>query len=249
MTEKSYVNKVKILHEDANPQVLVVTPLWSGHKVSKETKKTIRRNDIPIIWVSSEGPNNIPMNAKLGIKWAMNHGKDRAHWNPPYYLMIDRDISLGRHMIDRMAKTLGDAQEKEWNMPIAFTYANFKFQGEMNRDFPAKPYDINDLMQHNYISSNSMFMLSVVNEIGLVTDDHFKRLLDWCFILKLYYHGYLGIPCTSANFVATSTKNDISAGSPEDYHHKRMRVLEYFIKPILEDVKSKYAEEREDGPK
>ncbi len=88
-----------------------------------------------------------------------------------------------------------------------------------------------------------MFLLKVVDEIGLVTDDHFKRLLDWCFLLKLYYHGYLGLPCPTANFVAKSTKNDISAGDPNDYHHKRMRVLEYFIRPILEDIRSKQMEE------
>jgi hypothetical protein len=80
-----------------------------------------------------------------------------------------------------------------------------------------------------------MFLSEVVDEIGLVTDNHFKRLLDWCFLLKMFYHDHIGIPCQQASFVAQSTKDDISAGSPQDYQIKHMRVTEYFIRPILED--------------
>ena len=215
--------------DEKDPEVLVVTPLWPGHEISKETKITIKRNDIKYLWIASEGPNNIPTNAKLGLKWT----KQNRSSLPPYYIMIDRDITLGRHMLDRMAKNLAKAHVIQ--PEIAYTYANFEFKGHFNREFPAMPFNPNQLMQHNYISSNSMFLSEVIDEIGLVTDDHFKRLLDWCFLLKLFYHDRIGIPCTQASFVACSTKNDISAGSPQDYQIKSMRVNEYFIRPILED--------------
>lgn len=228
MTESS-INNVKIIHEDKDPEVLIVTPLKPGHEISKETKKTIKRNDIKYLWVSSEGPNNIPTNAKLGLHWVMRNKGPL----PFYYIMIDRDIKLGRHMIDRMAQNL--AKNHAAKPEVVYTYANFKFEGHVNREFPAQNWDIQRLVQGNYISSNSMFLSHIVNEIGLVTDDHFVRLLDWCFLLKLYYYGYKGTSCPDANFVASSTKDDISAGSPMDYQVKHQRVVEYFIKPIMED--------------
>jgi hypothetical protein len=226
---ESFINKVTVIHEDENPEVLVVTPLWPGHEISKDTKTTIKRNDIKYLWIASEGPHNIPTNAKMGIKWAKQH-KEKL---PPYYLMIDRDITLGRHMIDRMAVNLANAHSKYPN--IAYTYANFEFKGHINKEFPARKFNPNALMRGNYISSNSMFLSDVVEEIGLVTDDHFKRLLDWCFLLKLFYYDHFGTPCANASFVVNSTKDDISAGSNMDYQQKVMRVNEYFIRPILED--------------
>ena len=221
-------SKIKIIHEDENPEVLVVTPLWPEHKISKETKTSIKRNKIKKLWISSEGPNNIPMNAKYGLLWA-----NQMKYDIPFYIMIDRDITLGRYMLDRMAKNLMDNHRKQSR--VVYTYANFEFKGHVNKKFPCQPFDINKLMQGNYISSNSMFFTSIVNEIGLVTDDHFKRLLDWCFLLKLFYYDYIGTSCPSASFIAHSTKEDISAGSPQDYWVKQQRVMEYFIKPILED--------------
>jgi len=222
------INKTTVIHEDENPELLVMTPLLPGHKISDETKKSIKRNDIKYLWVSSEGSNNIPKNAKRGIRWVKEN-----RTLPPYYLMIDRDITLGRHMMDRMAMNLAKYHAKQ--PQIVYTYASFEFKGHFNKEFPARPFDPNQLLRGNYISSNSMFLSNIVDEIGLVTDDHFKRLLDWCFLLKLFYYDYIGVPCLDASFIAHSTKDDISAGSPIDYQQKHMRVHEYFIKPILED--------------
>jgi len=226
--EEGFICKTTVIHEDKDPDLLVVTPLLPGHEISKETKKSIKRNDIKYLWVSAEGPNNIPKNAKMAIKWVKEN-----RTLPPYYLMIDRDITLGRHMMDRMAINLAKFHTKQ--PQIVYTYASFEFKGHFNREFPAAPFNPNRLLQHNYISSNSMFISNVVDEIGLVTDDHFKRLLDWCFLLKLFYYDCIGVPCMDASFIAQSTKDDISAGSPADYEQKHMRVNEYFVRPILED--------------
>jgi hypothetical protein len=214
---------VKVVKEDDNAKALIVTPLLPGHKVSKETKRTIKRNLLPITWITSEGNNNIPTNLELGLKWYKKNKGDI-----PYYMMLDRDISLGRHCIDRLYDVLSFSPDY-----IAFAYASFKFEGEINQEFPARPYDINALVQHNYISSNSMFKSAITEKVGLVTDDMFKRLLDWAFYLKLYLNEYFGIPVPTASFVAQSTKSDISARSPEDYQFKRGLVIEHFVKPIF----------------
>ncbi len=218
------MNQIDILKEDKNPQVLVVTPLLPGHKVSRDTKISIKRNETPFVWLTSQGNSNIPTNAQLGInRYKSNHKL------PPYYLMIDRDIILGRGMIDRLVKKISTSTK-----PDVYAYASFEFRGYVNQKFPARPYDINMLTQHNYISSNSLFRMDILEEVGLVTDDKYKRLLDWAFLLKLHLNGYQGIPVPDAKFVAISTGTDISAGSPEDYQIKRDRVLEDFVMPIVE---------------
>jgi hypothetical protein len=73
----------------------------------------------------------------------------------------------------------------------------------------------------------------VVDEVGLVTDDQYKRLLDYAFLLKCFKMGYIGIPESNAHFIAHSTENDISAGSHDDYQLKYGRVYHDFIRPIM----------------
>jgi hypothetical protein len=216
------LNEYKIIHKSPHPKVLVITPLLPFHEVSKDTKRSIKRNKTPFIWITSKGDNNIAKNLKNGLDWYYWHGV-----MTPYYIMIDSDIELGRHMIDRLVKKLGSQKPN-----IAFAYASFKFKGEMNREFPAERYDINRLMQHNYISSNSLFKSDITQRVGLVTDDKYKRLLDWAFLLKLYEHGYYGAPCPEANFVAKSSMKDVSAGGLEDYNIKRDRVIKDFVEPL-----------------
>ena len=229
---------VKELIVHNNPKVLVVTPLYQGHKISRETKITIKRNEIPFTWISAEGKFNIPTNVMRGLAYFKQvHGE-----LPDYFLMIDRDITLGRNMIDRMYQQLAPQ-----NFPIAYTYANFEYKGFINQKFAARPYDISQLIQHNYISSNSFFRMDVLQEVGLVTDDKYKRLLDWAFLLKLFRQGYIGTPCHKAGFLVNSTKDDISSGTPEDYHLKRNRVLQDFVKPITEEFqKAREVEQAED---
>jgi hypothetical protein len=218
--------KAKILREDPKSKIIVVTPLWEGHKISRETKVSIKRNKYPFTWVSAEGRNNIPTNAFGGLDWYLTkRGKC-----PDYYIMIDRDVDMGRHMLDRLYDKLSKAPHN-----IAYAYASFKFQGAVNQEFPAVQWDINKLLLHNYISSNSMFKTNAIYEVGLVTDEKYKRLLDWAFLLKLFLErGYMGIPCPDANFVAQSSPSSISAGTPQDYDAKRRLIIEDFCKPILE---------------
>jgi hypothetical protein len=215
---------VKIIQECKNPEILVVTPLLPGHKVSGITKKTLKRNKVPFTWILSEGDQNIPKNHLQAIQ----HYKNNKGKLPPYIQFLDRDIEAGRGFLDRLHARLKDVP-----LNIGFAYANFKYRGAVHADFPAIPYDINRLIQSNYISSNSMWKSNVVEHVGLVTDDKYKRLLDWAFLIKAYSYGYIGVPEPTANFIAHSTENDISAGSQEDYMIKYKRVWKDFIVPLL----------------
>lgn len=215
---------IKFVKEVKKPDVLVVTPLLTGHKISKETKRTLKRNAISYDWISSEGDGNIPTNLENGL---IEYEKKKGSI-PDYYIMIDRDIVAGRNLIDRLYSMIKNSDDQ-----TAFTYASFKFRGFINIAFPADDFDINRLMRSNYISSNSMFKTKITKEVGLVKDEKYKRLLDWAFMLKLYYNGYYGIPCKDATFIAQSTKSDVSAGTQQDYTLKHKRVSEDFIIPII----------------
>jgi hypothetical protein len=204
-----------VIREDKNPEVLIVTPLWPGHKISRETKKTIKRNDTPISWYSYSDYNNIPQN------WwsAIRELRSRKKKLPKYFLPLDRDIILGRYMIDRMVNVFegrGNLRTRNRVIPAhtAYIYCNFEFKGTVNREFLAEPFDINRLTKGNYISSNSLIQF-----------------------------GYIGHPCKEANFVAISSENDISAGSPEDYQLKHQRVHEDFVKPLIKQVSTPTAYE------
>jgi len=218
-------NRICTMQECKDPEVLVVTPLLPDHEISRETKISIRRNKTKFAWIKSYGKQNIPLNALEAIK----HYKSFRPL-PPYYLMIDRDIVLGRGMIDKLVDTLKKFDKFE---QVGYAYASFEFKGHLNHRFPADPFDINRLLQANYISSNSLFRSKLIENVGLVTDDKYKRLLDYAFLLKCFRAGFVGVACPSASFIAKSTKDDISAGSQEDYQVKYRRVFEDFIQPII----------------
>jgi hypothetical protein len=138
--------------------------------------------------------------------------------------MVDRDIEFAPHCLDLLYNKL-----KNQPFQCAYAYASFRFTGHINIEFPARPWDINQLVRANYISSNSMVRSNVSAAAGLVTDEKFKRLLDWCFWLKLSRLGFYGVPVPEASFVAHSTASDISAGSREDYIKKHRLVIENFV--------------------
>jgi hypothetical protein len=218
-------NKIEIIKECRNPKILVVTPLLPEHKVSKITKKTLKRNDIDYYWISSSGNNNIPTNALEGIKWY----KNKFCRLPEYYMMVDNDIEAGRNLLDRLYNMLSKTTDN-----IGYCYASFEFKGHINVKFPAINFDANRLIQSNYISSNSLFKSEVIEKVGLVTDDKYRRLLDWAFLIKCLGEGYIGINQPNASFVAYSDKKSVSSGSNDDYQVKYRRVFEDFIKPLIE---------------
>lgn len=217
---------IKIIKAVKNPKILVVTPLLPDHRISKITKKTLKRNDVSFYWIASEGNRNIPQNALEGILWYKNKYGNL----PPYYMMIDRDIEAGRGLLDRLYKKLDNQPDN-----VGYCYASFEFKGHINAKFPAISFDINRLIKGNYISSNSLFKSSVIENVGLVTNNKYKRLLDWAFLLKCYGNGFIGVPEPNAYFIAHSTKDDISAGNGNDYQLKHHRVFCDFVMPLIKN--------------
>lgn len=215
---------LKILKNVKNPKVLLVTPLLTGHEIERDLKIKISRNDIPFDWIQYEGIFNTAMNTDLGLKEYLNTTKKE----PKYFMKLDRDIIPGRHMIDKLSDTLDNASNI-----VAYSYCGFSYKGDLNADFPITPFNPEKLLQSNYISSMSLFKMSAIKEIGLVTDEKYKRLLDWCLLIKLLSKGYIGQPCYNTSFIAISQKDDISAGSQDDYKTKYLRVYEDFIKPLF----------------
>ena len=203
-----------------SPEILVVTPLKIGDKISSETRKTIKRNTVPYDWIVYEGDNNRAKNLEL----AMLEYKELVKELPPFTFFLDSDIVLGRGCLDRLYNALIDSSSI-----YGYAYASFQYKGSVNATFQAIPFNYDRLKQHNYISSNSLFKTDYIDFVGLVTDDEMIRLLDWAFLLKMYNYGYIGLNVPVANFVAISKSGSISDGSDEDYNRKRDIVLERFV--------------------
>jgi hypothetical protein len=210
-----------------NSEILAITPLLPGHKISKETKVGLKRSDDLFNWVSFEGKNNIPTNVTYGIEEFK-----RRYKRPKYVIIIDNDIIPGRNMLTKMCQLLSRTKDD-----IAYCYANFEFTGTINAKFHGLKFDPMQLLNANYISSNSMIKYDMLVEVGgFVTDDKYKRLLDWALWLKFLSVGKHGILCPDAHFVAMSDENTISAGTKEDYQLKYNRVREDFIAPMLDGL-------------
>jgi hypothetical protein len=210
---------IKYIVRHPNPQILVITPLLTGHSISKETKNSIKRNKTPFVWISYLGPNNAYLNTQKAFNIYRND-----YELPKYVIKIDNDIISQRGMLDEMYKTLESSKDDE-----AYCYCPFSFQGHINISFPYTPFNAERLRQNNYISSISMIKTKRLVECGLfVTDVRGERLLDWALWLKLLKRGYIGVPTQKTSFVAISNKDNVSSRSNDDYQQKRRWVLENF---------------------
>jgi len=219
---------LKIIKKSNNPRYLVITPLKTGDKISKITKKTIKRNDIPFNWISYEAANNIPTNTQLAL--------NKYNEDIRYIIKIDNDINASRNMLDIMYTTL--VQSQKLNPNIAYCYPKFKYILKDGRqiDFSNNTFDVNKLLQSNYITSNSMIDRQLLYKVGnLVIDNQYERLLDWALWLRFLYYGYIGIPC-SKSFETPLNDNNISARGEEDYKIRYERVYKDFVLPIKEQL-------------
>lgn len=221
---------LNILKQGKTKELLVITPLLIGHSISNETKKSIKKNDIDFTWISYEGTGKHATNVQAGI----NQFKKQFNFLPKYIQIIDRDIILGKNMLDRLHDTLVSASVKSDNK-YAFSYCPFEYKGYMNVKFSPMEYDIKKLIKGNYISSNSMYNSQIIELVGgFITDEKMHRMSDWVMFLNLYKNGYIGKLCYNASFIAMSTKNDISAGSNEEYISTYKLIYQNFIKSILD---------------
>lgn len=216
---------IKIIKEGKNPKILVLTPLLKNdtvsHQISRETKISIKRNNIDYIWASYEGPYKHARNCQEGLHTFYK----TFHYLPKYIFILDRDIIAGRNMLDKLYNCLSKTSEK-----VAYSYCPFEYKGYINVKIPPVIWNIFDLKKRNYISSNSLYKTDALEKIGgFVIDEDTHRLSDWCFFLKAARMGYKGILCSNTSFVAVSTENDISAGGQREYNDTKKLVVERYI--------------------
>ncbi len=213
-----------VVKPNCEPQILVITPLKRGDKISKDTKKSIKRNNTPIEWISYMGDGNPAKNVAIAYKkYRRSNGSV-----PPFVIKIDNDINASRCMLDKMYQGLMNAEEK-----YAYGYCGFEFTGAVNMKLPLSQFNPNVLLKANYISFNSLIRTKTLDECGgFVTDDSGFRLLDWCLWLRLLKKGYHGLPIDKAYFTAFASESTVSAGSDEDYMIKHQWVQKNFIDPI-----------------
>lgn len=217
---------MKILYTDKDPQILVITPLLTGHSISGETKTTLKRNKVPLVWASYMSDGKHAFNVQHGLQSYRKYTSGKV---PPYLFVLDRDIVMGRHMLDRMLKLLHTTPKT-----VGWCYVPFEYSGHINVRFPSQPFDVNRLLHGNYISSNSLYKMEMIDRVGgFVTEEEVHRLSDWAMWLKCIRFGYSGILCPDTSFVAISTPNDISSGSNEEYQQTHRRVVEQFVTPLL----------------
>jgi len=210
---------IKYIVRHPNPQILVITPLLTGHSISKETKKSIKRNKTPFTWISYLGPNNAYLNTQKAFNIYRNDYK-----LPKYIIKVDNDIISQRGMLDEMYRTLESSNDNE-----AYCYCPFSFQGYINISFPFIPFDADRLRQCNYISSISMIKTKKLIECGLfVTDVRGERLLDWALWGRFLKRGYIGVPTSKTSFIAVSNKDCVSSRSSGDYREKCEWVINNF---------------------
>lgn len=221
---------IKKVVQQKDPEILIITPLREGAKISKQTKKTIKRTKTPYTWISYMGKGNPACNTDKGLKeYRKNYDKV-----PPYVIKLDNDITASRGMLDKMYDGLQRATVRS-DGRFAYAYCAFKFEGAVNIAFPADPFDIRRLVQSNYISFNSLIEYEALRQSGgFVTNDSMFRLLDWALWLKMYSYGYQGLPVHNCSFVAYASPDSVSAKGREDYERKHRAVHEKYVRPILE---------------
>lgn len=204
-----------------NPDILVITPLLTGRKISKETKVSIKRNDVPFIWASYTSTEKHAKNVQLGI----DAFKKKFRYLPKYIQIIDDDISLNRGMLDKLHRSLNITSPE-----IGYAYCNFEYTGHVNLKIPVGEYNIDRLKNKNYISSNSLYKTEMLYNVGgFVTELEYNRLSDWAFFLKVHKLGFKGMYIPNTGFIAHSTKADISAGSIDEHTLTKKLIQEKFI--------------------
>jgi len=219
---------INFIIKNNNPKILVISPLKEGDIISSKTYSSVIQNTISIHWISFEGSGNPYKNFDIALK-----EYQKQYPTPDYIIKMDNDIICKNNMLDNMQKVLKSSHEH-----IAYTYCAFKFVGNINVSFKAESFNIDKLLQQNYISSISMMKSKCLEQIGgVVTDDKYFRLLDWALWLKFLYQGKIGVPCKTTSFVAYASKNSISARSNEDYIKKASHIINDFVMPIKNKLK------------
>lgn len=216
---------IKTIVPCKNPEILAITPLRKGDKISPETKKTLKRCNVPFHWVSYMGDGNPYKN--MVPPWRAYR---KEHETPPYIIKIDNDLTCKRGMLDHLYEALKNSPAH-----VGYAYCCFRYRGSVNMDFDNIQWDLRRMLQANYISSCSLMKSKVLEETGsFVTDDKYFRLLDWALWLQFLRRGYIGKFVPETSFTAYASPKAVSSGSQEDYQTKAVNVLQDFVNPYID---------------
>ena len=204
------------------PEILIITPLKPGDKISIDTRRSVKRNKVPFVWLSYVGKGNPYKNTNIVYKqYRRLNGTV-----PKYVIKVDRDILAKKHWIDKMYSTLEQSNDDS----VAYTYTKFNFTGAITASFDVPVFNADALKQNNYISSMSLIKTKLLDRVGgFVTDDRYFRLLDWALWLRFLNKGYIGCYTPNTQFTAYADINSISNGDNADYIEKRQLVMDDFI--------------------
>ncbi len=224
---------IKTLVKCKSPEILAITPLRRGDKVSPETKKTLKRCDVPFHWITYMGNGNPYKN--MVPPWRAYRKECET---PPYIIKIDNDLTCKRGMLDKLYEALKDSPKH-----VGYSYCCFRYRGSVNADFDNIPWSADRLITQNYISSCSLMKTKTLEETGsFVTDDKYFRLLDWALWLQFLRRGYIGKFVPDTSFTAYAGPKTVSSGSHEDYIKKHKAIIDDFVKPYMDnfiEVKSR----------
>lgn len=216
---------IKTLIQCKNPEILAITPLKKGDKVSPETKKTLKRCDVPFHWISYMGEGNPYKNMAIAHR---NYAKDNEI--PPYIIKIDNDLTCKRGMLDHLYHSLVESPAY-----VGYSYCCFKYRGRVNIDFENIYWNFDKLLQQNYISSCSLMRTNALIASGsYVTDNKYFRLLDWALWLQFLRRGFIGKFVPSTSFTAQAGAGTVSVRSQEDYIEKHRAVVNDFVLPYMD---------------
>lgn len=225
---------IKTIIQCKNPEILAITPLKKGDRIFPETKKTFKKCDVSVHWISYMADGNPYKNMVFPWRWYR-----KEYETPPYIIKIDNDLTCQKGMLDHLYNALVDSPTH-----IGYSYCRFKYRGNVNIDFDNIYWSTDKLIRQNYISSCSLMKSKVLEETGsFVTDDKYFRLLDWALWLQFLRRGYIGKFVPETSFTAYAGDNTVSIRSQEDYREKHIAVYQDFIEPYLEqfkNIKEKY---------
>lgn len=204
-----------------NPKFLVITPLKENDEISMETYNSVLQNSTEFNWVSYSANNNIPTNTKLGLEEYEKENKKL-----PYIIKIDNDVVFGTNTLSYMYNCIKNSEKK-----IGYVYCNFDYikNNRIFASFKFLQFNGTQLKKSNYISSVSMIKRNVLEKVGgFITNNKYKRLLDYALWLKMLNQGYIG-KLSQGYFKAIMSENSISNGSDEEYKKVLREVHRDFI--------------------
>lgn len=187
------------------PLVTVVVPCYNHGLFLPECLRSIREQDYPHVQVivvddrstdeeTLEVLTELDKDPNVGVlRMPQNSGPSTAR-NAAiriaagrYILPVDADNMLLPGAITNMV-----AQLQEAGAEVGYVYSNLQFFGNRKEYFEAPPYNLYQLLQHNYCDTCALIDRDVFDAGMYYPDDMTHGHEDWAFVLQLGARGVQG---------------------------------------------------------